>query len=631
MNEFDPGRKFVANQIGENGGVSRKGDILSPGTARSLTGQEQALRPEANKKQKRRIFRAEFSDLPVQEKDKYLPPRLERAIDHIIDDWEEYNSRLPKDIQRPEGDFFFLGDFYKSFIIDRNRRAEEVATPEYQDIAKSAVEMIPMKPFGVICMDGRVKLVHINGFTADIGDSLRTPAGLLNEFVREDETLVLDPDSNFSMLILNALRKNGDNLSEVFDSHWSCKAREGEEVATGNHPGDKGLLRDVVHKKEMVKATKDFLKDKKETKGKNIAFIQTTFNPITGYMYMGLERDSSLEYAKSYARKRAIANGENPNLEEQYAEYTKNVLRDLILRGEIISTGAIIQETAIQEAFQSHFFEINRQKDYVRSAKNFWEGIKDMKDNLMPILVAKIIKLYPHLEDNSPLSIKEREQRAMLLLTNAYNAFLHNPDHDEDIYLNMDDEEYEVQEKYKYGVHDEEGVKISEGGHPPYTIPMFVIYGSDLVNLPRWTEKASGIVRDNRTKGRVTDPTGFYTYPKAFARGIVPVVAQEIVRNTEEVTISDTQWKVLMGISWSDMPKGWDKMSDEEFRKFLYKKGLDSSLLIDAVQAGRNKLAKLYDPAEESSSHLKDMYKAAVVFISNKDRKSDVAIPFIKV
>lgn len=562
--------------------------------------------------------------------EKYLPDHIEQSIDKIFTLYKNYNEKLPEDLRRPDKDFAFLSHFYKSFIADRTKRVVDVNTPEHERATNLANSLLPMNTLAVLCMDGRVKMVHTNGFTADIGSAIRTPGGLLNEFIRQDGELTLDLNSNFANLLLDALSKS-QNIAEVFDSHFSCAARTGEEAATGNFPGDAGLLRDVLHKKEMIKTTKKMLAGKKEFEGKHIVFIQTTYNPITGYMYMGLEREEALAYAKSVASQEAIAVGKNPVRAAQYAQYTKGVLSDLINKGEIISTGALIDDPTIKNAFEQHSFPINRQEDYVRSEVNFWENMAKLKKELLPYIEQVVRNIYPHLTGDNKTLKRELEQRAMLLLTNMYNTYLHNPNHHELEYLEMDDHDYEKQDHYPYGIHNEEGVKVSEGGHPPYDIPMFVVYSGDIENLSQRIELASGLVRKNRLDGRVVDRSGNYTDAEEFTAAPVPLVMQEIVRDKNGTRITTQDWEHLEKIDWEDLPKEWDTMTDDEFDKYLIAKGLDSHLLIKGIQNVRHKMARIYDPSQESSSHLRDLYKTVLPIVCDQKRKTHAIIPFIKV
>lgn len=560
--------------------------------------------------------------------EQFLPENLAYQVENFVGLHRRYNEMVPKRFRSPEEDFEYLEDFFKGFILDRNRRAEEVSDPRYERVVELANTLLPMPTLEVICMDGRVKLIHTNGFSAEIGNSLRTPAGLLKEFVRQsDGKLSLERNSKFARLLLDQLSKN-NTIAEVFDSHWFCAARIGEEEATGNHTADGGLFRDILQKKEMVDATKDFAQT--EGRENDIAFIQTTFNPITGYLYMGLERDGAIEFAEEIARKKGEERGVNPDRATQYAQYDKPTIKALLEQGEIISTGDFLKDEEIRSAFERNFFNADWQKDYLQTAEKFWSSIEKLRDELLPRLEGVVSKIYPENTDPEKYRL-EIEERAMILLTNAFNAFLHNTTHNEMEYLEKTDHEYELEGHYRYGEHSEEGVKVSEGGHPPYDIAMFVVYSGDIENISSRVELASKLVRNNRRAGRVKDRLGRLTNPDEFGIIPVPIVMQEIARNQNGVKISEKDWGALGKIEWDDMPPNWASLTDKEMSNYLVSKGISNHLLIQSVLALREKMAMIYNPSQETSSHIKDLYKIVLPIISDQKRKTHAVIPFVEI
>lgn len=554
----------------------------------------------------------------------YLPERVMGQAEAFIGLLEAYNGSLPPERQRPPEDYVFLRNFYPSFIGDRNKRAAEVNSPEYREVTELAEDSFPMTTLSVMCMDGRVKLVHVFGFSAGIGSSIRVPGGLLKEFIRgKDGHLKLEEGSSFAGLLDGALVKNA-KLAEVFDSHYGCAARKGEESARGSMPEDAGLYSDVLHKKEMVRATREYVLPR-AGEDNQLALIQTTFNPITGFLYMGLESDRALSYARQYAREKAKADGTNPDTISPV--YSKEVIKGLIEEGLIISTGQLIENPAIRQAFDQYFFEASWKDSYVDTARRFWTGISEMKGSLLPIFERSLTAVYPQLALSGKATKIELEERAMLLMTNAFNAYLHNSDHVEGEYLEMNDEAYEAQEHYEYDEHIEEGIKVSEGGYPPYDIPMFVIFSGDMKNMAGNIELASGIVRDNRRKGKVIDQSGAYTDPAAFAKAPVPVVMQEIIR---DVRLTAEDWESLAQIDWSDLDSEWDSMSSREFREYLRKKGKLSSSIADGIESLREKMANIFDRDSLTSAHLVEQYKVAMPIICDQDRRTHAIIPFVK-
>jgi hypothetical protein len=563
-----------------------------------------------------------------------LHERIGGQITGFINLLESYNGKLPAERQRCPEDYAYLRNFFPDFVSDRNARAEEVNTDEYKETLKVAEKLLPMTPFSVMCMDGRVKPIHVFGFSAGVGGSIRVPGGLLKEFFRgKDGELALDGKSNFAELLAEALKRNSSSLAEIFDSHYACAARKGEEQSRGGIPDDEGLYSDVLHKKEMVQATRKFILENYDGDSTQVALIQSSFNPITGFLYMGLETDAALAFAREEAGRKevekAAAEGRAP--ETAVPAYSKDVLAKLIDEGKIISTGALIDHPLIRKAFDDHFFAVSWKNNYVDTATRFWTGLSEMKDDLLPLFEDSLKRIYPELAIANKKTKKELEERAMLLMSNAYNAYLHNSDHSESAYLAMDDHAYEKEKHYEYDAHIEQGIKISEGGYPPYDIPMFVIFSGDEDNMPANIELASGIVRDNRIKGRVDYEKAGYGCAEDFAKAPVAIVMQEIVRDTR---LTEADWETLEQIDWGDLPdKEWDKMTPAEFANYLAGKGTDrpiSLTLANSLENLRRKMAKIFDKNSVTSAHLIEQLKVVLPVICDQDRKTHAVIPFVK-
>jgi len=129
--------------------------------------------------------------------------------------------------------------------------------------------------------------------------------------------------------------------------------------------------------------------------------------------------------------------------------------------------------------------------------------------------------LYPQLGNLEDVRAqKELEEKAMLLLCNLYNGYLHNPKHVESKYLKIPDKKYKSESTYAFDTHWEEGIKISEGGYPPYDIPMFVIFSGDEDAIPESVMLAEELVRDNRySRGKSNQRSfGNYNSPEEFWR-----------------------------------------------------------------------------------------------------------------
>lgn len=555
-----------------------------------------------------------------------MPEHINKQLGSFVDLLKGYNSTFSPERQHPEKAYKFLKGFFSRFIKDRNSRAEEVDSPAYKKVLELANSLLPMEAFAVLCMDGRVKLIHIFGFPAGVGNSVRVPGGLLKDFIRgKDGSLKLAKGSNFAGLLDEASSRR-DSLTEIFDSHKVCKARKKEAEARGYQPEDDGLLDDVMDKRRMVEAAKKYIIENK-TSGddRQVVFVQTTFDPLTGFLYIGLETDKALQYAKDIAINKA--NKEKRDPESAMPVYTKDVIKSLIEKHLIISTGQLINNEIIREKLDEKFFDAKWKNEYVKTAEQFWRGISEIKDSLLPIFERSLISIYPELSHDDPRTKKELEEKAMLLLCNSYNAYLHNKTHVEIDYLSIEDEEYESAGHYEYDNHNEAGIAATVGGYPPYDISTFVIHNEDLHNMPVGIEEASGMVRDNRRDDRIIDFTRNYFDPEEFRKAPVPVAMQEIIRDGR---LTEEDWKVLDKADWSDLPADWDTMTQQNFAAYLQRKGKFSISLANGIENLRNKMKTIFDPNTITAAHSVGQYKVILPVICDQSRRIRAIIPFLK-
>jgi hypothetical protein len=229
------------------------------------------------------------------------------------------------------------------------------------------------------------------------------------------------------------------------------------------------------------------------------------------------------------------------------------------------------------------------------------------------------------LKQNDIFYATNLKERAMLILTNAYNAYLH---HTTDPNTEGKQDNLHALHQYRYGQHEEEGIKVSEGGYPPYEISMFVLNDGNIATLPQDIELASSIVRSNRRDGRVADRWNLSDGSNDFAKAPVPIVIQEIVRD-ERLTKDD--WNELKKIDWNDIyTLPWDSMTDGQFDTYLEKKGKLTQSLANAIKKIRRKLIALYDPEVATSAHLIEQYKTIIGIVCDHERRTHIVIPFVK-
>lgn len=525
---------------------------------------------------------------------------VKQQISQFLNLLEDYNAKRPS--PRPHEDYTFLRDFFPKFVDDHNGRIEEIELKEYQKALKLALEQFPHKPFWVLCMDGRVLTVLIYGGSAGIDDSIRVPGGILREFVRgKDGKFHLQKDSVYARLLKQALDNSPTGaIAEIFDSHVGCAARKAEEASRGRYPADDGLLTDVLHKKQMLDAAWDFVQA--EYKGaKRIFTIQTSFDPHTGFLYMGLATDDAIRYAK-----------EHGNI------YIEDVLSQLVKDGKIIFAKEIAEDQIIKKLFTKHDFNLAWNTNYTESAQKFWHAVAKMKQDAFPIIEKKLEAVFPYLKDQNSTDVKdELALRSILLLANAFSGYLENK-HPEVI----------ARHQYAYGVHEEEGIKITEGGFPPQHVSTFSVFSLIEKKLPAHLELAALLVRSNRLAERIHDHSGNFTDSREFAKAPIPVVMQEIIRDDR---LLDADWEALSEIDWSDLAWiNWDHMTYEEFDNYIESKGKIAQPIANAMIKLKRKMGIIFDAQRTISHHLVNHDQVVLPVLTDHARRIRVVLPFVK-
>ena len=549
-------------------------------------------------------MRLEHQDDQQPEEPSTSPMRLKTQIDLLMKMNGEINAS--RKYPRPPEDEKFVADFFSRFIVERDKRAVDVESPDVREAAAIARKMIHYTPYGVLCIDGRVLPPLIAGYMAGLGGFMRVPAGDLHEFVMgRDGNLALLKHSHFAHQ-LDHILGNNDKVMELLDSHLSCAARlVDEELATGLHPGDGGLYADVVRKREIELAIRKYVDDKHP--GKKVLPVQFSFDPHNGYGYMGLENDEALSFAK------------------EHGGFSANVLNDLIARGTLISTEQVASLPEFISSFEkwAKAFELNTKdnhgqykfnwsSNYPQTAIGFWKAMYAMREKLLPLLIHRLEKVYPWLKRDEPLAHEELHERAMLLLANAFSGYLNN--------LNG----------YQYAEHNEECVVVTEREHGPFAeISSFIVFSNDLKNLPKNTVFASSIVRANRKNGRVND-SNFEDPSKkdAYTSAPVPVIVHEIIRDEVDPKVwqalEKTQWDDLEGIRWRDL-------STAEFMDYLTEKIPNLPLAVArAIDRLRQKMTFLYNPEKDSARFFVNGNLVAMPMIVDQSRRPHAIIPFIK-
>ncbi|MFA6513864.1 MAG: hypothetical protein WCT50_01065 [Patescibacteria group bacterium] len=485
------------------------------------------------------------------------------------------------------------------FIYSRELRLDDVKSPEVQKAIRIKNSLFPYGvPYFVLCMDVRVRPKLIGCFH---GHAFCTPAGdIRNEFLPSKNS----PGNLFLISgafsdMLDEAFKDQDFVNQIFDSHLYCAA--GGLRANDFHAMkvlDSGLRDDVIRKTKMKRAAIEHVTQKYGNR-KQLFVIQTSFNPINGYCYLGLDKEECLYDG------RVISQG-----------YTDEILSALSSEDKIISTEKLVAMKAVKELFIQHYFNCDYLADYRESSLQFWNNIKKMRSKLYQIFEKEVKRII------GSMAPEELEQTTLFLMANAYNAFLHNFFADGSA------------KSYLYNVHNESVIAVTISGKDPFdratsfaldpkssTLPSDLVFGYNLVRKNRAEKRMSSYER--KAVEQVFDGN-FQEYVNN------PVLAMFFERTWEELSVLET--KKLMQIDWSDLVKiDWINMSDDQFRRdYLSKKISDLSMVAaSAINNLRKQAITLFQPGLSSTELMLDGRIIPVFILAGPNRKTIALLPFL--
>lgn len=518
---------------------------------------------------------------------------LKKQIDSLISYLEKANKR--RTLPRPTTDYMYARSFFNKVALDRNTRADTVDSPKYQEAVTIAQRLLPYQTAMEGCMDGRL-FGPLVGLYGHIGDTLSVSGGMLHEFVRQQENqkLYLVANADFAEQLRKYFVKAKNNIVlELIDSHLGCAAREAEEIAKGKFPQDHGLLADVLQKKEMKQAMTAYVDNVYKGKKKIIA-MQISLDPKNGFMYMGLATKPAIDYAL------------------KHGGYTDEVLKYLTDKEMIISTEAIVSDPAIEKIFKKYMTTIDLEKQYGVSAVVVWKAVDAMHTKLLPLLAPKLMKVHPQLKEKTKEKQLEMQERAIILLINAFTGYLHK----------------QLFPQYPFAQHNEEGISVAKGNNPPYEVGLFGVASLDLENLASNIELSASIVRTNRKTGRVVDSDSIFNTLEGFIASPVGILMQVKVLDA----LSEKEWETIAHLNWEDLPdSNWETMNDREFFQYLEEKDEHIPVSVaNALNKLRVRMAVLYDVNHELSSHTIDHDMIVLPALSDESYRLRCVIPFVK-
>ncbi|MBI4175437.1 hypothetical protein HY523_02355 [Candidatus Berkelbacteria bacterium] len=535
-------------------------------------------------------------------------PRTQTQIDTYMTALRRINdrrgSRRRSDVDR---ELAVLEFQLAHFLASRSERLDDLDSSEVQETIKLKNKLFPLGvPYLFLCLDGRVLAKLFAGLH---GHSVRLPAGDSKEIVGNDTdgTPFMPDHSNIARTIYRTLDSlDRDTLVEVLDSHYHCAARKAEEeeryVTT---LPDYGRYYDVVRKKQMGAAIIEAVRARYgETK--RIIIIQTGFNPETGYLKMGLERDEVLADA-----------------EVKTVGFTDTVVERLIREGKIISTEQLVHDPAasdFRDTFSRYRFPINYQTDYRASTSRFWQAIQAMhqEGTLLVRLEEKIAAIFPQ------SAADEQRERALLLLANAFNGYLH--------------EQYQ---SYPYGEHDESVVVGTYSDLGPYDRIRAFSANPDDPNFCAHVVFAQKLIRANReTPDSPDEPTRQYGRMSLLEAEVIPRLYPDRhgfarapvwqIKFERYKTIPD-DIEIIRTTNWGDLADiNWRAMTDQEFGDYLETKLPNISRnSVETINRLRHRALRHYDLNQPTAPLLLEGQLTPLWILAGPDRRTLALLPFL--
>lgn len=570
------------------------------------------------------FYRAESQSYPKEG----LSTQVRRGLDYFIG--------LHDGTSLKQEDRKLVSTNIEKILISRTKRASEISTSDYLKVIDQL--MTPKEKggifnnpdvFGVDCIDGRVLPVFVAGIIAKFGGIIRIPAGDITEIKKRSGIAELPEGSNFAQRLNEAFKNRKTNkITQIFDSHLYCAAREKDENAHNRHPSDHGLYADVKRKKEMADATVRYVE--KQNGKRSVSPIQLSFDPTTGYIYMGLETEDVMKVAERHGN---VFFDESTEAIKEGANF--NLLKQMAHDGDILSTEFLSKDPDIKTVLdQVRQTDLDWEKHYSKTAINFWGNIKKLqKTSLYTTLKIKLAAVYQKEVKNpkSTIGRAEIEDRATIALANLFGTYCLTKG---------------GTRPFPHVEHREEIGVASEGGYGPYSeYPSFAIDIHDEDNLAANTRLAYDIILSNRKKGNIT------------TREDAPVVimVEHIVKTGpknhiwKELSDADLQKQLKM---LPDIPfhgKNWLDWDDQEFHSCLKSNfNIKNSAMIQELNKLRHAMIAMYkripskdqDPSKDESlfrlfpqfKREKDSRPRLILIpvLADQNRSAQAIIPFIK-
>ncbi len=562
---------------------------------------------------------------PLRDEMSEIEPGIKKQLDNYLEAIVKLHQDTYEQAGEAEAKKKLAGLYFKlwQFFYSREERLKDIQSPEIREIIELKRSLFPLDlPKWVLCIDGRI----ITKLTMGLhGNSIKTPAGDLPEVVPNRDANQPDylDEGEFSSL-LDGVFENVDVINEVYDSHVACAAGGKEivkkEALTGS-PEDAGLMAEVKRKKVIQAAIEDYVMQKYHGK-KRVASVQTSFDPHTGFMYMGLEKNECLE---------------DENVKKH--GYSHEILHNLAEEGKILSTESFLEEDSgdLMHLFEKHHFDIDYRSNYKESTILFWTRLKEMADDgkATRIIRDKILRIFPGVYGKEKQG--ELKQRVMIVLANTYSGYLHN--------FNKDGS----RKKYPYSDHDESVIAVTSRENGPFDRARGFNVFPDSPTLSTDVDLAHGIVQGVRRSEKFSKSEAKLLATLYPAKGIVEqdlfegvpkVDAEAYVNNPVAVLAFERLKKMpspevvkkLQETNWGEELQkiDWLKMESEKFFDFLNEVVPEiPSVIAHRINVLRKKAIGLYKRGEPATAALLDGRLAPIWTLCGPERETLAMIPFV--
>jgi len=268
--------------------------------------------------------------------------------------------------------------------------------------------------------------------------------------------------------------------------------------------------------------------------------------------------------------------------------------------------------------FKKYYFDVNYTENYRQSTVNFWQNVESMSSSALPSIKAKLVKVFPELAN--PEKADELTQRAVFLLANSFNAYLHN--------FNGQG----LKKEYPYSAHNESVMVVTRSEKGPFDRAEAFGIQPQSTQLSRDLKLGRSLIINNRRSGRMSKYeiaalAKIYPDQKKYLNNAALVI---IFKRLSE-HLSKAEMEKVQSIDWSDIVlMDWQRQSDSEFYDYLNNKyRLIPAIIAQKINELRKKAIELFRPGQPATIDLLEGRIVPIWILSDPDRKTIALFPFL--